>query len=273
MNAEEWTGRTGESWAEEWKRTDRSFTVLTGRLLDRIRTLKFGQVLDVGSGAGELSLAIGRAHPEARVIGVDVSPQLVEVATQRGERLGNVSFVCADAATWTPLPGFAPDLIVSRHGVMFFDDPAAAFTHLAEISTPQAQLLFSCFRSPAENPFFTEVGGLLPPSALPPPPGAPGPFAFAETEHVAAILRAGGWRDFAFESYDFGMIAGAGDDPVADAVAYYCRIGPAARALRELLAEQREEFVAKLAALMATHRSEGIIALRAATWIVTARKA
>jgi SAM-dependent methyltransferase len=273
MNAEEWTGRTGESWAEEWKRTDRSFTVLTGHLLDRIRVLKFAQVLDIGCGAGELSLAIGRAHPDARIIGVDVSPQLVEVAEGRGERRGNVSFVCADAASWEPPPGFAPDLIISRHGVMFFDDPVAAFGHFAKIAAPQAQLLFSCFRSTGENPFFTEVGALLPSSALPPPPGEPGPFAFAEREHVTGILEAGGWSGLDFEIYDFGMIAGAGDDPVAEAVAYYSRIGPAARALRELQPHQRDEFVTRLAGLMANHSIEGIVALRAATWLVSARKA
>ena len=273
MNAEEWTGRTGDSWAEEWKRTDRSFTVLTEHLLERIRGLEFSRVLDIGCGAGELSLAIARTHPAAEIIGIDVSPQLIAVARERGTRRGNVSFVCADAASWRPDGGFAPDLIVSRHGVMFFDDPVTAFRHFAEISTPEAQLLFSCFRSAGENPFFTEVSALLPPSALPPLPGEPGPFAFAETEHVAAILQAGGWRDFAFENYDFGMIAGAGDDPVAEAVAYYSRIGPAARALRELPPHQREQFIAKLAGLMATHSSEGIVALRAATWIIGAAKA
>src|SRR5690606_25062849 len=120
MNADEWTGATGRSWADEWKRTDRSFSMLTEHLLDRVRSLDFARVLDVGSGAGELSLAIGRAYPAAQVVGVDVSSPLVEAASERGERRGNVSFACADAASWRPDPEFPADLVVSRHGVMFF---------------------------------------------------------------------------------------------------------------------------------------------------------
>lgn len=273
MNADEWAGTTGKSWAEEWKRTDRSFSMLTEHLLDRIRSLNFSRVLDVGSGAGELSLAIGRAHPSAQVVGVDVSPPLIEAAQQRGERRGNVSFVLADAAGWRPDPEFPADLVVSRHGVMFFEDPPAAFRNIAEIAAPEAQMLFSCFRAPSDNPFFTEVDALLPESAMPPPPGTLGPFAFADSGHVSTILERGGWRDIAFEQYDFAMIAGAGPDPVADAVVYYSRIGPAARAMRELPSDRHEEFQARLASLMARHCQDGIVALPASTWIVTARKA
>lgn len=273
MNADEWTGATGRSWADEWKRTDRSFSMLTEHLLDRVRSLDFARVLDVGSGAGELSLAIGRAYPAAQVVGVDVSSPLVEAASERGERRGNVSFACADAASWRPDPEFPADLVVSRHGVMFFEDPPAAFRNITAIAAPEARLLFSCFRAPSENPFFTEVGALLPESATTPPPGAAGPFAFADSGHVSAILEQGGWRDIAFEQYDFAMIAGAGSDPVADAVVYYSRIGPAARAMRELPADRHEEFQARLATLMARHCREGIVALPASTWVVTARKA
>lgn len=273
MNADEWTGRTGKSWAEEWKRTDRSFSTLTGHLLDRIRSMDFARVLDIGCGAGELSLAIGRAYPSAAVVGVDVSPLLVEAAIARGERRENVSFICGDAAGWRPDPEFRANLIVSRHGVMFFEDPPAAFRNIADIAAPEARLLFSCFRAPSENPFFTEIAGLLPEGAAPPAPGTAGPFGFADPGYARSILEHGGWSDIAFEKYDFAMIAGTGSDPVADAVVYYSRIGPAARAMRQLTPDRHEEFQARLASLLAKHCREGIVALPAATWVVTARKA
>ena len=55
MNADEWAGTTGRSWAEEWKHTDRSFSMLTEHLLDRRRSLNFSRVLDVGCGVGALA--------------------------------------------------------------------------------------------------------------------------------------------------------------------------------------------------------------------------
>ena len=173
-DASEWQGRVGANWAEQWRRTDRSFAPLTERLLQRSREFAFASALDVGCGAGELSLALARGRPQCRVVGVDISPHLVDTAQERGANLANVSFEVGDAAAWQPQPGFAPDLLVSRHGVMFFDDPRAAFSHLAEIAAPGAALMFSCFREPAENPFFTEVRGCCPKRRRRPIPTRPG---------------------------------------------------------------------------------------------------
>jgi SAM-dependent methyltransferase len=272
-DASEWRGRTGEGWAAEWRRTDRSFGPLTERLLQRSREFAFREALDLGCGAGELSLALARGRPQCRVVGLDISPPLIEVARERGGYLVNVAFEVADAAEWHPPDGFAPDLLVSRHGVMFFDDPVAAFAHLAQLSAARAGLLFSCFRAPAENPFFTEVGRLVPPADPAPDPHAPGPFAFADPARVEAVLAAAGWTGIACEPFDLAMIAGAGEDPVEDAVAYFSRIGPGARAAAGMSADERERFHDRLRELARRNLHDNIVALRAATWIVTARKA
>jgi SAM-dependent methyltransferase len=272
-DAGEWRGRTGRSWAAEWRRTDRSFAPLTERLLQRSREFAFGSVLDVGCGAGELSLALARGRPQCRVTGVDISPQLVGTAQERGTSLGNVAFEVGDAATWRPEPGRAPELLVSRHGVMFFDDPRSAFGHLAQIAAPGAGLLFSCFRDPAQNPFFTEVARLLPDSAPPADPHAPGPFAFADPARVEAILTDAGWQGVVFDPFDLAMVVGAGADPVEDAVTYFSTIGPAARAAAELPPEEADRLQDAVRNLARRHRLDGMVALRAATWVVTARNA
>lgn len=268
---DEWQGRTGDSWAAEWRRTDRSFTMLTERLLQCSRDFHFANVIDIGCGAGELSLALARGRPECRVTGIDISTALISVARTRSEHLPNAAFVEADAATWQP-DSSPPDLLVSRHGVMFFADPVAAFTHLSRIAAPGAGLLFSCFREPSLNPFMTEVTRLLPPAG-PSDPLAPGPFAFADPVRLETILRKAGWADVALEPFDFAMVVGAGKDPVAEALAYFQAIGPAARARRDLDEEQLATFQTDLRKLAEQHCSDGIVALRAAAWIVSARRA
>jgi SAM-dependent methyltransferase len=269
---EDWQGKSGEGWAAEWRRTDRSFGGLTERLLARTREFRFRHALDIGAGAGELSLALARGRPQARVVGVDVSQQLVAAARSRADRLPNLEFIEADAAVWQPPDDFAPQLLVSRHGVMFFADPVGAFTNLASLAAEGASLLFSCFRDRAENPFFTSVAALMPRPAQDPDPYAPGPFAFAERDHVAAILADAGWDQIAFEPFDFAMVAGAGEDPVEDALAYFQRIGPAAAALREMPDGARTEALAAIGDLARENCRDGVVALRAATWIVTARR-
>ncbi len=273
MEKREWQGSTGETWAREWRRTDRSFTAVTEKLLRTTRNFSFDTVLDIGCGAGELSIAIARGRPNCQVLGVDISPDLVKAARERGASHRNLSFELADASEWSPPSGFRPQLLVSRHGVMFFEDPPAAFANLARLAADGAHMLFSCFRSPADNPFFTEVARLLPDPPAPPPPGAPGPFAFADKDRIKQILTAGGWTGIMIESFDFAMITGAGEDSIEDTVDYFASIGPAAAIAREMTEVARKEFFDKIRNLARNHQAEGIVSLPAAGWIVVAQKA
>ena len=268
----EWQGDAGKTWAAEWRRTDLSFSQLTERLLATLRGQSPKQVLDIGCGAGELSLAIARGHPRISVLGVDISPQLIAAARTRGTHLTNTSFACEDAATWRPEADFTPDLLISRHGVMFFGNPPAAFTNLAALAAPAARLTFSCFRAPAANPFFTEVLTLLPQAPPPSDPHAPGPFAFADRDHVAGILQAGGWADIEFTEVDFPMIAGFGENAIEDATTYFRLIGPAARAAREMDDAARTRFLDRVRTMATRNCRENVVSLPAAAWIVTARK-
>ena len=265
---EEWQAQVGRSWAENYRLTDRAFSGLTQRLLERIAEREGHAVLDIGCGAGELALAIGRARPGARVVGVDVSPDLVAAAQQRGEGLGNTSFVHADAGSWRD-PGFAPDVLISRHGVMFFDQPVTAFANLHGQASDEAELVFSCFRSPEENPWASDLARLL---ELPPSSDhtAAGPFAFADPQHVEDTLSAAGWHGMAFEPVNFAYIAGMGDDPVEDALQMFRSIGPAATALRALEGEALSRAEGWIRDWLAEHRSGNLVALPAAAWIVTA---
>ena len=263
----DWQDAVGRSWAKSWALTDRSFSGLTDHLLSRISAAGGETVLDIGCGAGELSLAIAQARPRARVVGVDVSPELIAAASERAGKRGAVRFELGDAANWHE-PGFAPDLLVSRHGVMFFDDPLAAFAHLHAISSTEAKLVFSCFRTARENPWASGLAELL---GLPPgDPTAPGPFAFADPQRVEAILAAGGWGNIDFEPVDFAWIAGKGADPVADALAFVSRIGPAAPALRALHGAERTAAEERVRGWLAQHRTGNLVAFAAAAWIVTA---
>jgi SAM-dependent methyltransferase len=265
----EWREAVGRSWAENYRLTDRAFSGLTERLLARVGGSGDGGTLDIGCGAGELSLAIARGNPQAKVVGVDVSPELVAAARERGETLANVDFVEADAAHWKPAD-FAPDLLVSRHGVMFFEVPVMAFANFHELAAPGARLVFSCFRGASLNPWASDLASLLRLPAL----GegtAPGPFAFADEAYVRGILDNAGWQDVALEPVDFAYIVGGGDDPVEDAMQLFRRIGPAAPALRALQGDERKRAEGWIRDWVAEHRSGNLVAFPAAAWIVSAR--
>jgi SAM-dependent methyltransferase len=268
----DWQGRVGENWAREHARTDRSFAGLTRQLVERIRALAPGCVLDIGCGAGETSILVGRHNRETDVVGIDLSAQLIASAKRRGRALKNVRFEIADAATWRD-PAFVPDTLISRHGVMFFDDPVGAFANLNNAAQPGAQLIFSCFGERSRNNWATEVAALVAdgaPANIADPTG-PGPFAFADKAHVTRILAAAGWEGIAFEPVDWDYVAGDGADPVGDALAFFQQIGPAAAAIAGLEPSHRDTLLGRLADLAARHVTNGQVAFAACGWIVTAK--
>ena len=131
-------------------------------------------------------------------------------------------------------------------------------------------MVFSCFRAPGENPWASEISALIgvQPSA---DPTAPGPFAFADPDHVTAILTAGGWQDPHLEAFNFAYVAGKGEDPVQDALALFRYIGPAAATLRQLQGDDRTRAEGWLREWLEEHRSGDLVAFSAGAWIVTAR--
>lgn len=269
----DWQNDVGAVWAQEYQRTDRSFAELNDELLARAAMLAeengLRQILDIGCGAGSTSLALAEKINGAKIIGIDVSPALIDLAISR-ELDDNCHFELADAEQWSNV-GFAPDLIFSRHGVMFFDEPEAAFAHFADITVPDGRLIFSCFRASSENAWASGLSALVPGStAL--DPNLPGPFAFADEDKVRNILAAAGWVDIAAEPVNFRYVAGAGDNAVADAMGFFNRVGPVARALREMPEEHRSEILEKLRNFVEDNNLSGRVAFPAAAWIWTARR-
>ena len=272
--AYDWTGRIGDVWAEEWRRTDRSFINLTPHLNAAIlaaaipRTRK---IIDIGCGAGATTLAIAQTLPNATVTGIDLSPTLIEIARHRAETQSNARFECADitvaAANHAPT-----DLYVSRHGVMFFANPVAAFATLAEAAASEASLVFSCFAERAANRWATETVAATGGDPNAPASTAPGPFAFADPAYVAGILATAGWNAGPPQRLDFAYRAGEGTDPVADAVDYFRRIGPAASAIRDAAPEERERHIARLTDVCARHSDGDTVEFPAVAWIWTAHR-
>jgi SAM-dependent methyltransferase len=271
----DWRGRVGEVWAEEWRRTDRALAPLNHALLEAAAMgLPPGpKILDLGCGAGTTSFAFADAFPRAAITGVDLSDALIAVARARAANRTGLAFEVGDASRWTPADGGAFDAIVSRHGVMFFDDPVAAFAHLRSIAAPNARLIFSCFRARAENQWAEALRPIVEayaPQMLAGPSPATGPFAFADPARITRILTAAGFAAPRIAPFDFDYVAGeGGEDPVAEAVALFGRIGPFAAMLREVDPASAAAARDQLAEIAAAHLAGGRISFRAAAWIVS----
>jgi SAM-dependent methyltransferase len=278
MNEEQeryWNEDGGPRWVELAPFLDRQLAPLGDAALAAARPMPGDAVLDVGCGAGATSRALAEAvAPGGLVLGVDISAPLLAAARAQAATGADseVSFRQCDAQE-ADLGADRFDLVFSRFGVMFFGEPAAAFSNLRYAARPGGRLAFVCWQKPADNGWSAvparAVMHLLPPTP-PPDPLAPGPFAFANPERVRAILAAAGWSDVAVTPL-LTTISLGGTPDFEEAVQVSLNVGPVGRAVNALPAEQRPAVLTALRDALRPFHMEGQgCILEAACWIVTA---
>ncbi|KQU62443.1 hypothetical protein ASG67_05000 [Sphingomonas sp. Leaf339] len=262
----DWQTRVGDVWAAEWRRTDRSFADLAPRLDAAIFAAAPtgpGIALDIGCGAGATTAALAAARPDLALTGIDLSAALIDIAR---ERVPSACFRVADAAV-DPLD-IAPDLFFSRHGVMFFADPVAAFTRLREQAAPGAAMVFSCFRDRRYNPWAGDLVATVTGERPAETEGyTPGPFGFADPVFVERVLSEAGWTAIGAEVADFAYRAGEGADPIADAATFFSRIGPIASALAAMPAADRSRAQVRLLDALSIHSDGSRVQFPASAWL------
>jgi SAM-dependent methyltransferase len=272
MNNEEqsayWNGVAGTTWVESQEQLDRLLRPLSDRAIAAAAVRPGERVIDIGCGCGATSKQL--ADLGAAVWGIDISAPMLAHAKMRFKGTPGLGFSQTDAAS----QAYTPDhqLLFSRFGVMFFDDPVAAFTNLRTALTVNGRLVFLCWQEAARNQWLSIAGRaaqpFLPKPATPValPPG-PDPFAFADTLLVADILNRSGFRNINFESLTPELHLA---DDLDGAINFQTRVGPLARVLAELHGAVREQALAAARASLAEHVRPDGVHLGAAAWLVTA---
>lgn len=153
-------------------------------------------VLDLACGTGEPAISLaGEVGPQGRVAGIDINPELLEVACDRASqrKLRNVAFQKADAHS-LPFPDAAFDLVSSRFGVMFFDDVVRALSEARRVLRPGGRIALLAW-GPFEQPYFLSTIAIVL-RHVPGPmlqPGAPNMFRFSQPGSLTAVLKQAGF--------------------------------------------------------------------------------
>lgn len=264
-----WNGPGGSAWTDTRDVLDRMFAPFEDLLCDPLPAAPSPAALDVGCGTGAVTLALARRLPgDGWVAGIDVSAPMIEVARARAEKAGlPVDFVLADAQTHH-FPSESVDLIISRFGVMFFDDPVAAFANLRQAAKPEGRLRFAAWRSLAENAFMTAAERAVAPHLPNLPardPNAPGQFAFADPDRIHGILSESGWTGIEIRPVD--VVCSFAERDLAH---YFTRLGPVGLVLREADAATRARVIETIRAAFDPFVAGDEVRTTAACWLVEA---
>ncbi|MGE6699207.1 class I SAM-dependent methyltransferase [Hyphomonas sp. NPDC076900] len=268
---EYWNGPAGRKWVRDADRMDVMLSPFVDVIISPVLPGPGQAVIDIGCGAGALSLNVAASAMNVSVTGVDVSAPLIELAKHRSAAVGaGIEFVVADAAVWRPAQPV--DLVLSRFGVMFFADPVAAFANIRAGVKPKGRLRFACWRPLAENTWalapLQAAMHLLKTPPAPPPPGTPGPFAFGDADHVGHILTESGWSNISITPWDGDLVLpGASAEDTAE---FMLEMGPLWRAITEQGIDPDVVKGAVVTRLKELAGEDGRTRLKAAAWIVEA---
>lgn len=264
-------------WVENEALFDTVYAPVTNAVLEAAAIGPEHRMLDVGCGSGTL-LAAG-AVAGASVVGIDISEVMAEAARRR---VPSATVLVADAQVTDLLeaaPGARFDRVVSRFGVMFFDDPVAAFANIRSACAPGARVVFGCWRTEEENPVFSMgsdvIRARLEPAQDPPGPNAPGPTAFADPDYLESLLTDAGWDSIRIDPFDFECDYGiGGSDGIEERLASIMGTGTG-RAAREQLhpklgAAGWKALMDDVRTELRRHLMDGVVKFPAATRLVSA---
>ncbi|MBO9662228.1 class I SAM-dependent methyltransferase [Dokdonella sp.] len=227
------------------------------------------RVLDIGCGAGQTTREAARAAVEGEALGVDTSAPMLAIARQRGieEGLRNVTFEQGDAQVHA-FPSARFDVCISRFGVMFFADPAAAFANIARALKPGARLAWMVWQSQERNAWSVAVRLALAPETAA-SAGTPATFSLGDPAVVTTLLTSAGFASIGFTEVREPVFYGPDVDAAFEAVSGF-------QFVREALARTDEPPGAmsrRLRDVLEAHRSAEGVLFDSRAWIVTASRA
>lgn len=266
--AQRWNGLAGTRWIANRERHLSIRARVTPHLFRATAITAGERVLDVGCGCGEATVAAARAAgPAGSARGLDLSAPMLVVARQLAAEagVGNTAFTHGDAQVY-PLEPAGYDVVISNFGVMFFEDPAAAFGNLRAALRPGGRLAFLCWQPEERNEMFAVPIRALTVHTGQPVPGQDNPFT--DPGWVARLLSGAGFAGVRVEPVREPARLGSDPTDVTDYVLGTARIRELMAPLDAALAERvratvRESFAAH-------ERPDGIW-VDALTWLVTAR--
>jgi SAM-dependent methyltransferase len=212
--------------------------------------------------------------PSGHVVGVDVSGPMLAVGRQRlaAAPVDNVDLLEADAQVYAFEPA-SFDAMISRFGIMFFHDTAAAFGNLARALRPGGRLAFACWQGPLKSEWVAvALGVAVKHVGRAPelgPSDTPGPWAFANGDRVTGLMKTSGFADVVLESVTRPQRVGTDVD---DVVRFVMSLPETQQIFAGLPEDDVAGAVAALHTAFTPYAGSHGVVMDATAWLVSARR-
>ena len=142
-----WSDIKGDLWVTLQPRIDTMLATFGDKALDTLNPQSGERILEIGCGTGTTTLALGeRVGASGEILAADLSRPMLNKAIERANLCAEhpITFVEADAQVHN-FPTAAFDAVYSRFGVMFFDNPVAAFRNIRKAVRPGGRIAYECW--------------------------------------------------------------------------------------------------------------------------------
>ncbi len=230
---EYWNEKSGPKWVKLDDSMNERFSILTEELFSRADINENDRVLDIGCGGGQTSFQASQlVGYSGQVVGADISEALLSLARSKFSNTGNLDFSLCDAQNHK-FQSKEFDKIISRFGIMFFENPVEAFRNIYRSLKVNGSLNFVCWSDMIENEFLMEGADIITKHTqinLPPLTREPGPFAFSEKSYIEEILSLSGFKNIKIDKVKTTILT---KDSVEQAAEILMNIGPRAKMLSQ----------------------------------------
>jgi SAM-dependent methyltransferase len=259
-----WNGDEGTLWTRRAQRINDGVAAYREAFFAAAAIQAADKVLDVGCGAGQTTRDAARLASDGSALGVDLSAEMLGLARRVAEEEGvlNAKFEQADAQIH-PFPEAGFDVVISRHGAMFFGTPLAAFANLARATRAGGRLVLLTWQPLRLNEWITTfrtifaAGREVPLSNL----------ALSDPLETEGLLTSAGYIDVRSTAVGKPMYFGQDVDDAAEFI-----VEQHGGRLSDLDEATRAKAIEALRADLAEHQTGRGVFYDSAAWLIEARR-
>ena len=200
--SEYWNEKYGHKWVDNDNSMNERLSILTKELFLKTNIENGDKVLDIGCGGGQTSFEASKlVGDNGYVLGADISDLLLSVAKSKFSKVNNLEFKNCDVQNYS-FKEKSFNKVISRFGVMFFENPVDAFCNINNSIKDGGSLNFVCWTNLMENEFHTAATNIILQhidKEYPKLTRDPGPFAFNDNEYIQEILNNSGFKNIKVE--------------------------------------------------------------------------